>query len=69
VHGLVVSPFNGANFAAKRGLIGLTKTVALETATSGITCNAICPGFVRTSLVEGQITGAALPVGGAWTAH
>jgi 3-hydroxybutyrate dehydrogenase len=55
VHGLVASPFKGAYVAAKHGLIGLTKTVALETATAGITCNAICPGFVRTPLVEAQI--------------
>jgi 3-hydroxybutyrate dehydrogenase len=55
VHGLVASPFKGAYVAAKHGLVGLTKTVALETATAGITCNAICPGFVRTPLVEGQI--------------
>jgi 3-hydroxybutyrate dehydrogenase len=55
VHGLVASPFKGAYVAAKHGLVGLTKTVALETATTGITCNAICPGFVRTSLVESQI--------------
>ena len=55
VHGLVASPFKGAYVAAKHGLIGLTKTVALEVATSGITCNAICPGFVRTPLVENQL--------------
>jgi 3-hydroxybutyrate dehydrogenase len=59
VHGLVASPFKGAYVAAKHGLIGLTKTVALETATAGITCNAICPGFVRTALVEGQIADLA----------
>ena len=55
VHGLVASPFKGAYVAAKHGVIGLTKTVALEVATTGITCNAICPGFVRTPLVEGQL--------------
>ena len=55
VHGLVASPFKGAYIAAKHGVIGLTKTVALEVATSGITCNAICPGFVRTPLVDGQL--------------
>jgi 3-hydroxybutyrate dehydrogenase len=55
VHGLVASPFKGAYVAAKHGVIGLTKTVALEVATSAITCNAICPGFVRTPLVEGQL--------------
>jgi 3-hydroxybutyrate dehydrogenase len=41
--------------AAKHGVVGLTKTVALETATQGITCNAICPGFVQTPLVDKQI--------------
>ena len=55
VHGQVASPFKGAYVAAKHGVIGLTKTVALEVATTGITCNAICPGFVRTPLVEGQL--------------
>lgn len=55
VHGVVASAFKGAYVAAKHGVVGLTKTVALETATTGITCNAICPGFVRTPLVEGQI--------------
>ncbi len=59
VHGLVASPFKGAYVAAKRGVIGLTKTVALEVATTGITCNAICPGFVRTALVEDQIAALA----------
>jgi 3-hydroxybutyrate dehydrogenase len=54
-HGLVASPFKSAYVAAKHGLVGLTKTVALETAGSGITCNAICPGFVLTPLVEKQI--------------
>ncbi|MBI3513134.1 MAG: 3-hydroxybutyrate dehydrogenase [Proteobacteria bacterium] len=54
-HGLVASPFKGAYVTAKHGVLGLTKTVALETAEIGITCNAICPGFVRTPLVEGQI--------------
>ncbi len=55
VHGLVASPFKSAYVAAKHGLIGLTKTVALETAGKGITCNAVCPGFVLTPLVESQI--------------
>ena len=55
VHGQVASPFKGAYVAAKHGVIGLTKTVALEVATTAITCNAICPGFVRTPLVEGQL--------------
>ncbi|MEO8165811.1 MAG: 3-hydroxybutyrate dehydrogenase, partial [Betaproteobacteria bacterium] len=54
-HGLVASPFKSAYVAAKHGVVGLTKTVALETAGSGITCNAICPGFVLTPLVETQI--------------
>jgi 3-hydroxybutyrate dehydrogenase len=54
-HGLVASPFKSAYVAAKHGLVGLTKTVALELAETGITCNAICPGYVRTPLVENQI--------------
>ena len=54
-HGLVASPFKSAYVAAKHGVVGLTKTVALETAGSGITCNAVCPGFVLTPLVETQI--------------
>jgi 3-hydroxybutyrate dehydrogenase len=117
-HGLVASPFKSAYVAAKHGMIGLTKTIALEGAEFGVTCNAICPGYVRTPLVEkqipdtakargiseeavirdvllsaqatkqfvtteqlgalaaflcgddaAQITGAALPVDGGWTAH
>ena len=117
-HGLVASPFKSAYVAAKHGLVGLTKTVALEAAEFGVTCNAICPGYVLTPLVEKQIpdtakargiselevvrdvmlapqatkqfvtveqlgalavflcsdgaaqlTGAALPVDGGWTAH
>ncbi|MGH8510796.1 MAG: 3-hydroxybutyrate dehydrogenase [Gammaproteobacteria bacterium] len=117
-HALVASPFKSAYVTAKHGLLGLTKTVALEVAQCGITCNAICPGYVFTPLVEGQIddtakargisreavirdvllaaqatkqfvkpedlgqlavflasdaaaqiTGAALPVDGGWTAH
>lgn len=59
VHGLVASPFKSAYIAAKHGQIGLTKTVALEVAETHITCNAICPGYVRTSLVEGQIESQA----------
>ena len=59
VHGLVASAQKAAYVAAKHGLIGLTKTVALETATDNITCNAICPGWVRTPLVEAQITARA----------
>jgi 3-hydroxybutyrate dehydrogenase len=54
-HGLVASPHKAAYTAAKHGLVGLTKVVALETATTGITCNAICPGWVLTPLVEKQI--------------
>jgi 3-hydroxybutyrate dehydrogenase len=54
-HGLVASPFKAAYVAAKHGLVGLTKVTALETAEDGITCNAICPGYVYTPLVEAQI--------------
>lgn len=54
-HGLTASPFKSAYISAKHGMIGLTKTVALETAAEPITCNAICPGFVLTPLVEAQI--------------
>jgi 3-hydroxybutyrate dehydrogenase len=54
-HGLVASPFKSAYVAAKHGVVGLTKTVALETARVAITCNAICPGYVLTPLVERQI--------------
>ena len=54
-HGLVASVEKAAYVAAKHGVIGLTKVVALETAKSGITCNAICPGWVLTPLVEKQI--------------
>lgn len=56
-HGLVASPFKAAYVAAKHGIVGLTKTIALETAEEGITCNAICPGYVYTPLVEAQIEG------------
>ena len=55
VHGLVASAQKVAYVAAKHGIVGLTKTVALETATTGITCNAICPGWVLTPLVQKQI--------------
>ena len=58
-HGLVASPFKSAYVAAKHGVIGLTKAVALEVATTPITCNAVCPGYVRTPLVEGQIADQA----------
>ena len=54
-HSLVASPNKGAYVAAKHGLVGLTKTVALETATSGVTVNCISPGYVWTPLVENQI--------------
>ncbi|MGB5868974.1 MAG: 3-hydroxybutyrate dehydrogenase [Albidovulum sp.] len=54
-HGLTASPFKAAYVAAKHGIVGLTKTVGLETAGQGITCNAICPGYVLTPLVEAQI--------------
>lgn len=54
-HGLVASVNKSAYVASKHGLIGLTKAVALETAGQGITCNAICPGWVRTAIVEKQI--------------
>lgn len=54
-HGMVASPFKSAYVAAKHGLVGLTKTVALEFAESNITCNVVCPGYVKTPLVEKQI--------------
>ena len=58
-HGLVASPFKSAYVAAKHGIVGLTKVTALETAEQGITCNAICPGYVYTPLIEAQIDGQA----------
>jgi len=58
-HGLIASPFKAAYVAAKHGIVGLTKVVALETAEEGITCNAICPGYVYTPLVEAQIDAQA----------
>ncbi len=58
-HALVASPFKGAYVAAKHGLAGLTKTVALEVAEKNITCNAICPGYVKTPLVDKQIADQA----------
>ncbi len=58
-HGLVASPYKSAYVAAKHGIVGLTKVTALETAEQGITCNAICPGYVYTPLVEAQIEGQA----------
>ena len=54
-HGLTASPFKAAYIAAKHGVVGLTKTTALETAREDITCNAICPGYVLTPIVEKQI--------------
>jgi 3-hydroxybutyrate dehydrogenase len=58
-HGLVGSAFKSAYVAAKHGMLGLTKVTALEVAEKGITCNAICPGYVYTPLVETQIEGQA----------
>jgi 3-hydroxybutyrate dehydrogenase len=58
-HGLIASPFKAAYVAAKHGIVGLTKVIALETAEANITCNAICPGYVYTPLVEAQIDGQA----------
>lgn len=58
-HGLVASPFKSAYVTAKHGVIGLTKTVALEVAQNGVTVNAICPGYVLTPLVEKQIPDTA----------
>lgn len=58
-HGLVASPFKSAYVTAKHGITGFTKTVALELAQNGITSNAICPGYVFTPLVEGQIADTA----------
>ncbi len=58
-HGLVASPYKAAYVTAKHGMIGLTKTVALEVAEQGITVNAICPGYVWTPLVERQIPDTA----------
>lgn len=58
-HALVASPFKSAYVAAKHGIAGLTKTVALEGAEHGVRCNAICPGYVYTPLVEGQVADTA----------
>lgn len=58
-HGLVASPFKSAYVAAKHGIVGLTKTIGLEGAEYGVTCNAICPGYVKTPLVEKQIPDTA----------
>jgi 3-hydroxybutyrate dehydrogenase len=59
VHGLVGSPEKSAYVAAKHGLVGLTKVTALENATTGVTCNAICPGWVLTPLVQKQVDARA----------
>ncbi|NLY27510.1 MAG: 3-hydroxybutyrate dehydrogenase [Alcaligenaceae bacterium] len=59
VHGLVASTNKSAYVAAKHGVVGLTKVTALENAGNGVTCNAICPGWVRTALVERQIEALA----------
>jgi 3-hydroxybutyrate dehydrogenase len=59
LHGLVASPYKSAYIAAKHGLLGLTKTVALEAGEKGVTANAICPSYVRTPLVEKQIADQA----------
>lgn len=58
-HALVASPYKAAYVAAKHGIAGLTKTVALEGAEHGVRCNAICPGYVYTPLVEGQVADTA----------
>jgi 3-hydroxybutyrate dehydrogenase len=65
-HGLVASGQKVAYVAAKHGLVGLTKTVAIECANAGITCNAICPGWVLTPLVEQQIAARAKAAGKAF---
>jgi 3-hydroxybutyrate dehydrogenase len=65
VHGLVASTQKSAYVAAKHGLVGLTKVTALENATTGVTCNAICPGWVLTPLVQKQVDAKAAANG--WT--
>jgi 3-hydroxybutyrate dehydrogenase len=63
VHGLVASAEKSAYVAAKHGVVGLTKVVALENATTGVTCNAICPGWVLTPLVQKQVDAKAAALG------
>ena len=63
VHGLVASAQKAAYVAAKHGIVGLTKVTALETATTGVTCNAICPGWVLTPLVQKQVDARAAAQG------
>ena len=63
VHGLVASAEKSAYVAAKHGIVGLTKVTALETATTGVTCNAICPGWVLTPLVQKQVDARAAQSG------
>jgi len=63
VHGLVASAAKSAYVAAKHGVVGLTKVTALENATSGVTCNAICPGWVLTPLVQKQVDAKAQAMG------
>ena len=63
VHGLVASAEKAAYVAAKHGIVGLTKVIALENATSGVTCNAICPGWVLTPLVQKQVDAKAAAKG------
>lgn len=63
VHGLVASAEKSAYVAAKHGIVGLTKVTALENATTGVTCNAICPGWVLTPLVQKQVDAKATALG------
>jgi 3-hydroxybutyrate dehydrogenase len=63
VHGLVASSEKSAYVAAKHGVVGLTKVTALENATTGVTCNAICPGWVLTPLVQKQVDAKAVALG------
>lgn len=63
VHGLVASAQKSAYVAAKHGIVGLTKVTALENATTGVTCNAICPGWVLTPLVQKQVDAKAAALG------